>query len=165
MAVRREIQMRHLYDPALGRAPGNMLAGEESDVLGSILREGGRGYWVPDANVRHFIPRSRQNFLYLWSYWCGNGLSAARIAPSRGRFRLMGSPGWLWRGAATSTFRLLVALVASPPDRWLAHLQTAAISWGRLQGAWSATGRPFMGARAAEEQALHDSSGRSIVHR
>jgi GT2 family glycosyltransferase len=134
MAVRREVQRRHLYDPALGRAAGNMLGCEELDVLQSILREGGRGFWVPGAGVRHFIPRSRQSLLYLWSYWRGNGLSSARIAPTSGRFRLLGSPGWLWRDATMSPFRLLVGLVASPPDRWLAHMQTAAISWGRLQG-------------------------------
>lgn len=136
MAVRREIQMRHRYNPALGRAPGGMLGGEELDVLKSILGEGGLGYWVPNARVRHFIPRSRQNLLYLWRYWRGNGLSAGRIAPSRGRFRIMGSPGWLWRDATTSPFLLLLALVASPPDRWLGHMQTTANSWGRLQGAW-----------------------------
>jgi hypothetical protein len=136
MAVRREIQLRHPYDPALGRAPGIMLGCEELDVLKGILREGGRGFWVPGASVRHFIPRSRQSLLYLWSYWRGNGLSAARIAPSLGRFRIMGSPGWLWRDATTSPFRLLIGLVASPPDRWLGHMQTAATSWGRLQGAW-----------------------------
>jgi glycosyltransferase involved in cell wall biosynthesis len=136
MAVRREIQLRHLYNPALGRAPGNMLGCEEVEVLGSILREGGRGRWVADATVRHFIPHSRQNLKYLWRYWRGNGLSAARIAPKRGRYRLLGSPGWLWRDAATSTFRLLVGLIASPPDRWLAHMRTAAASWGRLEGAW-----------------------------
>ncbi len=136
MAVRREMQMRHRYDPALGRAPGSMLGGEELHVLRSILGDGGQGYWVPNASVRHFIPRSRQNLLYLWRYWRGNGLSAARIAPSLGRFRIMGSPGWLWRDATTSPFRLLIGLVASPPDRWLGHMQTAATSWGRLQGAW-----------------------------
>jgi glycosyltransferase involved in cell wall biosynthesis len=134
MAVRREVQLRHPYDPALGRAPGNMLGCEELNVLKGILREGGRGFWVPGASVRHFIPRSRQSLSYLWSYWRGNGLSAARIAPSRGRFRLLGSPGWLWRDATMSPFRLLAALLASPPDRWLVHMQTAAISLGRIQG-------------------------------
>jgi GT2 family glycosyltransferase len=136
MVIRREAQIRHAYDPALGRGPGNMLGCEEIDVLKGVLRDGGNGYWVPGASVRHFIPRSRQSLSYLWSYWRGNGLSAARIGPSRGRFRFFGSPGWLWRDATTSVFRLVVGVLASPPDRWLSHMRTAAGSWGRLQGAW-----------------------------
>ncbi len=134
MGIRRETQLRHPYDPALGRGPGNMLGCEEVNVLHGILREGGQGHWVPGARVRHFIPRSRQTLRYLWRYWRGNGLSAARIAPHRGRFRFLGSPGWLWRDATVSTFRLLLGLVWSPPDRWLKHMRIAAASWGRLQG-------------------------------
>jgi glycosyltransferase involved in cell wall biosynthesis len=136
MAVRRETQLLHPYDPALGRGPGNMLGCEELAVLNGILQGGGRGYWVPGARVRHFIPQSRQSLSYLWRYCRGNGISAARIAPNRGRFRVLGSPGWLWRDATTSTLRWLVGVVASPPERWLRHMQTAAWSWGRLQGAW-----------------------------
>jgi glycosyltransferase involved in cell wall biosynthesis len=136
MVVRRDIQTRHLYDPDLGRGPGNMLGCEEIKVLIGIMRNGGRGWWVPDARVRHFIPASRQNLRYLWRYWRGNGLSAARMSPGRGRFRVMGSPGWVWRDAATHTFGLLLGVLAYPPDKWLGHMRTAAVSWGRLQGAW-----------------------------
>jgi hypothetical protein len=146
MAVRRETQLRHLYDPALGRTETNMLAGEESHVIRNILREGGQGYWVPDAHVRHFVPRSRQNLRYLWRYWQGDGMSIARMFPSSGRFRLMGSPGWLWREATISIFRLFVGFAVSPSDKWLIHMRNAATSLGRLRGAVSATDRLFMGA-------------------
>jgi hypothetical protein len=136
MVVRRDVQVRHPYDPSLGRGPGNMLGCEELAVLNGILNEGGRGYWVPGARVRHFIPRSRQTLSYLWRYCRGNGLSAARLAPNRGRFRLFGSPGWLWKDATASTVRWLLGSITSPPSTWLRDMQTAAWSWGRLQGAW-----------------------------
>jgi Glycosyl transferase family 2 len=136
MAVRRDMQLRHPYDPALGRAPGNMLGCEELKVLGSILREGGTGWWVPDARVRHFISRPRQNLRYLLRYWHGNGLSAARLHPAPGRFRMLGSPAWLWRDATMSTVLSLVGLVAHTPDRWLGHMRKASVSWGLLHGSW-----------------------------
>jgi glycosyltransferase involved in cell wall biosynthesis len=137
MVVRRELQIRHPFDPDLGRAPGNMFGYEETKVLGSILREGGTGWWVPDARVRHFIPRPRQTLRYLLGYWRGNGLSRARLYPAcPGRFRVLGSPGWLWRDATTSTMLSLVGLVAYAPDRWLGHMRDAAVSWGQLQGNW-----------------------------
>jgi glucosyl-dolichyl phosphate glucuronosyltransferase len=136
MVVRRELQIRHPFDPNLGRAPGSMLGCEELKVLGSILRQGGTGWWVPDAHVRHFIPRPRQNLRYLLRYWRGNGLSAARLNPAPGRFRMLGSPAWLWRDATMSTVLSLVGLIAHAPDRWLGHMRKAAVSWGRLQGTW-----------------------------
>jgi len=135
--IRREPQVRYPYDPALGRGPGNLLGCEEVQVMSRILSEGGRGQWVPTAGVQHFIPRSRQTLSYLWRYWRGNGLSAARIAPHRGRFRLFGSPGWLWLDAARSLVLWIAGVAIHPPERWLTQMRTAAASLGRLQGAWT----------------------------
>jgi hypothetical protein len=137
MVVKSELQMRHPFDPNLGRAPGNMLGYEEIKVLGSILREGGTGWWVPDARVRHFIPRNRQKLRYVLRFWRGDGQSLARLYPaSASRFRILGSPAWLWREATMSTVLSIVGLVVHAPDRWLGHMRTAAVSWGRLQGNW-----------------------------
>jgi len=149
--VRADVQRRHFYDAALGRGPGTMLSSEENAVLKTILAEGGRGWWVPSAKVRHFIPKTRQNLGYLWRCWHGNGLSAAYLSPSRGRFRVLGSPGWLWWKAATSSARLVVSRISYPPERWLADMQVAAISWGRLRSGWSrlATGEAGLRSRTS----------------
>jgi glycosyltransferase involved in cell wall biosynthesis len=136
MVVRRELQVRHLFDTDLGRAPGKMLGCEDLKVLGNILAEGGTGWWVPDAHVRHFIPRPRQNLRYLLRNWHGNGLSMARLHPAAGRLSILGNPAWLWQDATVNTILSLVGLVAHKPDRWLGHMQKAAVAWGRLQGSW-----------------------------
>jgi glycosyltransferase involved in cell wall biosynthesis len=136
MAIRRTRQLEFPFDPALGRSQGNMLGCEELDVMKQILGAGGHGVWVPEARVRHFISRSRQSLGYLWRYWRGNGLTAASIATNRGRFRVLGNPGWLWAQAASSLFWWAAGLAIHPPERWLTQMRSAAASVGRLQGAW-----------------------------
>ena len=59
-AIRLDVQRRHRYDPRLGRVGTGLVSGDEVTVLREILREGGTGWWVPNAGVEHFIPASRK---------------------------------------------------------------------------------------------------------
>ncbi len=82
--VRTDVQRGITYDPALGRQPGHYwLAGEETQVLQTILVRGGRGRWVPDARVRHLIPPERQTLRCLVAQGFGSGRTDARLRPQR----------------------------------------------------------------------------------
>lgn len=85
-AVRRDVQLRHRYDPNLGVAPGRRIGGEESTMLRAALAEGGKGRWVWGATVYHLIPAQRQSMAYILDYYRSQGFLYPRLditAPPR----------------------------------------------------------------------------------
>jgi glycosyltransferase involved in cell wall biosynthesis len=72
-AVRAAEQRQHPYDVALGVAPGRRRGGEETAVVEAILADNGSGWWVPEAEVKHIIPPSRQTTEYICYYYEGMG--------------------------------------------------------------------------------------------
>jgi len=76
-AVRMDVQRRHLYDPQYGYTGNSKIVGDESMMLYGIIAEGLTGRWIPEAKVRHFIPRDRQTTTYLRRYFYGQGLTAS----------------------------------------------------------------------------------------
>ena len=135
MAFRMDVQRRHRYDPELGRRGTAMIGGEETQVMARILAEGHHGCWVPDARVRHFIPKSRQSTRYLRRYFHGYGISVARIGTVPRSALLLGRPRWAWRQAVEQEVRYYVARAAGRSSReWVAHLREAATARGMLRG-------------------------------
>lgn len=132
-AVRTREQRRHPYDPDLGRAPGSTwTGGEEIQVVAAILAEGAEGWWVPEAAVRHRVPRSDQTVGHLRRYYVAQGRAAVRLDPPPAGKRLLGRPRWLWRQALTAELIYRWRRVVSPPDRWVRDLKRAGLAWGRL---------------------------------
>lgn len=139
-ALRRAEQRRHRYDPRIGRNRDALIGGEEVAVLAAVLREGGEGWWLPDASVDHWIPRARQTTRYLERYYRGQGrVLALRRSPGRadGKPELLGRPLWLWRQAleAEVIYRRDRALRA--PESWVESLVRASTAWGQL-AEWTA---------------------------
>ncbi|HVY60714.1 MAG TPA: glycosyltransferase, partial [Planctomycetota bacterium] len=73
LAVRASEQRRFLYDPALGPRPNSALRGEETSLVRAMLEAGVRGWWVPTARVRHYIPAERLTIGYLRGFFFGQG--------------------------------------------------------------------------------------------
>lgn len=73
LAVRTTCQRQFLYNPQLGQQAGQLMVGEETEMLCAMLQKGGTGWWVPGARVKHFIPRNRQHWKYLQEYWYASG--------------------------------------------------------------------------------------------
>lgn len=95
MAIRTDVQRRHPYDSHLGPRPGKLVAGEETAVVRALLGEGLEGRWLPEARVRHYIPKGRQNLRYLRKFFFDRGAVEASFAP-RGRGpRITGRPLWM----------------------------------------------------------------------
>jgi glucosyl-dolichyl phosphate glucuronosyltransferase len=78
-AVRADVQRRFRYNPELGLAPGRMRSGEESDVIYRILKDGGSGWWIPAAKVRHVIATERQTLSHIAAYSRHSGETAAYL--------------------------------------------------------------------------------------
>lgn len=131
-AVRAAEQRRHLYDPARGRRPGNLiLDGEETAVIHRLIQEGHAGVWVREAILQHVMPPERQTHAYIRRYHEGRGWQRAAadqyIPPAAARLR-----GRLRVVYYEARFQLLFAAGASPA-RWLKALRRAANSAGKLR--------------------------------
>jgi glycosyltransferase involved in cell wall biosynthesis len=127
-AIRSEVQRRHPYDPRLGRRRDSLVGGEETAVMRALLAEGHDGWWVPDAQVRHWIPAERMTEDYLRRVWSGNGSERAltRSGPPRSRLRLLAR-------ALRAEARYRVSRRSREPARWLRDLERAQGRWGELR--------------------------------
>lgn len=137
-ALRAIEQKRHRYDPSLGRRPGSMLSGDETALIGRILENGGHGWWIPGASVKHFIPKERQSASYLHHFFRGYGEQFGLKMKDSGDAKLLGKPRWLWRRAIELELRYRVHRFTRPPEVWIEDLKKAAGYWGRLRGFRSA---------------------------
>lgn len=102
-AVRRDVQLRHPYDPDLGVAPGRRIGGEESTMLKAALSEGAKGHWVWDATVYHLIPLQRQSLSYVLDYYRSQGFLYPQVEiRSKGAI----SRAWLYGQTALRIARM-----------------------------------------------------------
>ena len=134
MAVRRDVQLRFPYDPELGLRPGSHIRGEEAAVILAMLRAGVTGWWLPDARVRHFIPRSRQKVAYLRQWFHGDGEEKGKEMRDNNYPKVFGRPRWLLRQAIEGELRYRIRRLQTGPEHWIRDLIEASILWGRLRG-------------------------------
>jgi len=129
-AIRTALQRRHAYDPRLGRHRDALLGGEETVLLRRILAEGERGWWVPAARVRHWLPVERLAEPHLRRIWFGQGCerSLTRSGAARPRLRLLAR-------ALRAEARYRIARRVSAPALWLRDLERAQNRWGELSAA------------------------------
>lgn len=133
--IRTDVQKAHLYDTQLGRSGGNMLSGEETAVLKTMISNGHTGLWVPNAKVKHFIPTDRQTISYIRRYYEGHG---ALMASDRDKVdvpHLFGRPRWLWRAWIASEIDYYVGRACRSPEKWVDSLKRAATWKGCLRQA------------------------------
>jgi glycosyltransferase involved in cell wall biosynthesis len=133
MAMRSTEQKRHLYDPALGPRPASGLRGEEITLIKGMLVNGAEGWWVPDAQVRHFIPPHRQNLSYIREWYRGWGEYLAQVPSEHRQRRLFGRPLWLWREVVETELRYRYRKVVGEPEEWMEDLKAASTAWGRFR--------------------------------
>ena len=132
-AVRADQQRLYPFNPDLGPRPGKPIYGEETEIIESILRAGGTGYWVPEAGVRHCIPQQRQTFRYINSYFAGYGRYLAYRDRDGGTPRLLGAPRWLWRRMCVDLARYYIRRINAEPSTWMANRVSCAVDRGMLE--------------------------------
>ena len=137
-AVRRDVQREFLYDVRLGRVGTGDIRGEETDLLTKLVARGHRGLWIPDARVKHFIPRDRLTLDYVQRFFHGIGQSTfirTHGDESRLKVSLWQRPRTLARALnAELTFRTRKTLAGNRVDRWVASLVRSSRLWGQLAG-------------------------------
>lgn len=132
-AIRGAEQRAHAYDPELGVGPGRSRSGEETEVIRAILAQGGSGVWVPDAEVRHLIPASRQTEAYVlsynraigetWAHMRERGLQSPMGPGLEDLSRpVMGAPLAGWIRVISHGCKYGISRPFGPSRRWLWHL-------------------------------------------
>ncbi len=134
LAIRTAVQRRYLYDHNLGPRPGSELRGEEIAVLRTMVGEGLEGRWVPDARVKHFVPRERQTMLYLRRYFHGHGLYCAQEGGNPGTASLFGFPRWAVAKVLQCELKYQVQRRLCAPEGWIDDVIEASRLWGLLEG-------------------------------
>jgi glycosyltransferase involved in cell wall biosynthesis len=124
-AIRTAEQRRHAYDPRLGRRRDEPRWRGDGRPERSSRRR--RGWWVPGARVRHWIPAERLAEPYLRRIWFGQGCERAltRGGALRPRLRLLAR-------ALRAEARYRVSRRVGKPTQWLRHLERAQNRWGEL---------------------------------
>jgi len=117
------------YDPALGRTLEGGALGEETTVIRAILAAGGKGWWVPDASVEHWIVKERQTVRYLRNYYALQGKTFGKWE-SYGGPTLLGRPLGLWGRILWAEAAHVRACLSGDPHRWIQTLAEASFLRG-----------------------------------
>lgn len=75
-AIRTSTQKCYSYDARLGRRGRQRIGGEEISLSAQLLRDGHIGYFIPEADVSHVIPKSAVNRAHVRRYLWGQGMTA-----------------------------------------------------------------------------------------
>ena len=130
-AIRTREQRRLRYDPNLGPIGTRWLGGDEVGVMWQLLQQGQTGWWVPDATVRHFIPRERISMAFLAKYFRGQGATQA-IQQREDGVPWFRKPAWLWKRAAQEWTRYALERRRGDVLRWSRHFRAANFYSGKL---------------------------------
>jgi glycosyltransferase involved in cell wall biosynthesis len=133
-AIRSREQRAHLYDPDLGYRPGRMVGWEETEVIQALLAGGAEGRWVPDARLKHRVPKTRQTTKYLRQHFYYRGIYRGGRWDQVEPRLVFGRPRWLWRHVVEAELKYRLHRAISAPEVWVDHLVAASESWGLLNG-------------------------------
>src|SRR5205807_1420056 len=97
MAYRVELVRDFRFDPSLGRTGANLIGDEETALLDKLNREGRFGLWVGPARVRHWVPKDRATWAFVWKYYHGLGMTGVRRHGIPACSTLFGKPRWAVR--------------------------------------------------------------------
>ena len=145
-AIRTATQVNYRYDSAIGPRPGSSLRGEEVELIGRLFDDNLAGRWVPDAQVRHFIPKRRQTLRYIREYFIGQGEYYARLGAVPDVPMMCGRPRWLFRALLEGEATFRIGRLLFPPRVWIDGLIRSANAWGQLR-AWPKYGQVPRGRR------------------
>lgn len=125
--VRTREQRRVAYDPALGRRGHGGRLGEETALARTLLQGGATGWWVPEAVVNHWMPRSRLQVSYLRRYFALAGQTYGESpAGRRERAALIGE-------ALHAECAYRVARFSRDARQWVSPMIHASLLRGRLR--------------------------------
>jgi hypothetical protein len=129
MAFRKEVACRFPFNVNLGRVQGQLLGGDDTELIQRVTQAGCYGVWVPEARAQHFIPSERLTSAYVWKWYRDAGRNFVRRGSLPACPTWGGAPRW---AVVQYSIERVKALLQSPIKgrRWLSAFTQAA----RLQG-------------------------------
>jgi glucosyl-dolichyl phosphate glucuronosyltransferase len=131
-AIRMDWHRGHYYDPKLGINPNGIVMGEETMLMSAVIEKGGVGFYLPSAQVRHWVPQSRQSLRFFSSYYIGCGRTQNRMYDWPTGATIFGKPRWLWKKAFRLSCAFFIYRLFSSAPKWIGKLREASIVWGQL---------------------------------
>jgi glycosyltransferase involved in cell wall biosynthesis len=129
-AVRTSEQLRHPFDPSFGPRGNRRVAGGETEMLQKMVESGLSGRWVPDARVRHYIPKALQTTHFIRKYYYADAERDGRRLHDAG----MPMPRYLWRQAVRSEIKYRLRRYLSDPNVWIKNLKSSVLALGIISG-------------------------------
>jgi hypothetical protein len=129
MGMRRHCFEDCAFDVRLGPVGTTNYQHEETGLIQTLLDRGLQGLWVKDAQVQHFIPKSRLTEKYIWRFhWCYGRTWIRRCELVPGN-EILGIPRWLVREYLQNV-ALCMFWSTMKNERWIEALKRAAIDQG-----------------------------------
>jgi glycosyltransferase involved in cell wall biosynthesis len=129
MAFRSSVARQFSFNVNLGRIQGQLLGGDDTELVQRVTQSGYYGVWVPGARVKHFIPGERLTLSYVQKWYRDAGRNLVRRGSLGPCPSLLGAPRW---AVVQYNIELAKSFLLSPGKgrRWLRAFTQAA----RLKG-------------------------------
>lgn len=133
MAFRTRVAKEFPLNVQLGRIEGELIGGDDTELIERVRKAGYVGMCIPTARVKHYVPAARLNVAYVQKWFRGAGRNHVRQgAGELAGATFCGAPRWVWRRYWQAS---VVAWCLWPwkGKRWLRALREAAIMRGVIQ--------------------------------
>jgi hypothetical protein len=129
MAFRTSVARQFPFNVHLGRIQGQLIGGDDTELIERVTQAGLDGVWVPGARAKHFIPRERLTYSYVQKWYRDAGRNLVRRGSLGPCPSLWGAPRW---AVVQYNMELARSFLLSPGKgrRWLRAFTQAA----RLKG-------------------------------
>ena len=109
------------YSTSLGRSGNRLLSCEDEEMYERLLAAGGRGLYVPELIIYHFVPTERLTKRYhrSWCFW--QSVSSAvldRLRPQGATVYVLGVPRYFYGRALRGMFQLVNIWKREPASRF-----------------------------------------------
>jgi glycosyltransferase involved in cell wall biosynthesis len=116
MAFRRRVLERCPFDPRFGSTGGDIVLGDETNLIHNLVARGMTGVWVPAAKVKHYVAARRLTRAFLWKHFFGFGRADVRLQEEVPGKTILGVPRWMYRIYIELYVKLLKCRVTSDRD-------------------------------------------------
>jgi glycosyltransferase involved in cell wall biosynthesis len=132
MAMRREALAGETFDVRVGPSLDSHVRGEDVLLIDRFKERGLLGIWAANARVEHYIPRERLTMKYVWSFYYGQGRTAARLGTPTKVPYLFGLPRWTIKKYALHSAKAWFYSIAKG-RRWISEIKAAAWHQGFMR--------------------------------
>jgi glycosyltransferase involved in cell wall biosynthesis len=132
MAFRTSVARLFPLNPRLGRIRGELIGGDDTELIERVVQAGYFGILVPEACARHFVPAERLCTKYIWRWYRGAGRNSVRQGVIHDAPRFAGFPRWALR-AFIQQFGLSLLYSPFKGPRWFSSFTKSARLWGIMQ--------------------------------